>query len=323
MTVPSEMFPHPDELAEALRGVREDREHGASWLARETARALAEASHPENVQDATVRLDALHAAAVAFAAARPSMAAVANTAARVWAAVSSSATPSQARLVAAHQAAEGMLRTWDGSATAIAHAARPLLSGTLFTHSRSGTVESVLKLLAADGPRSGRSVIMTESRPGGEGVALAQSLAGAGWHVILIADAACGHFMPDAGTVVLGADSVREDGSLVNKIGSYLVALAARQARVPVYVLCETLKIAAPSFPLVYEEMDPGELLPTAHPNITPRNVYFDRTPADVITAVITERGVFSRTEIRQVAEDAAAALRALGNVARPAESSS
>ena len=92
--------------------------------------------------------------------------------------------------------------------------------------------------------------------------------------------------------MVLGADSVRADGSVVNKVGSYPLAVTASSLGVPVYVLCETLKIAAPSFPLTLEEMEPGELLPEPVAGITVRNIYFDRTPAEYISGVVTEEGV-------------------------------
>lgn len=313
----------PAGLADALRRVREDREHGASWLAREVARALAEASRPGDARDPASRLETLHAAAAAFVAARPSMAAVANSAARVWAAAclpSAGAAPDE-RLHAAHEAAQALLRTWEGTATAILPAVRPLLSGTIFTHSRSGTVEAVLRALAGNGDGGKREAFVTESRPGGEGIALARSLASCGWQVTLIADAACGSFMRETGAVVLGADSVREDGSLMNKIGSYLVALAAGDAQVPVYVLCETLKIAAPSFPLVYEEMDPGELLPDAPPGITARNPYFDRTPGELITGIVTERGILSQDNVRRLAAEAGAALDLLNGAGPKSDS--
>jgi len=304
---------HPErlsaELADMVQRVRDDREHGASWLAHEAVRALAVASHPGDTHHAIARLDALHAAAAAFVAARPSMAAVANSAARVWAAACQSDAAPPARLDAAHEAAQTVLQTWDDAAAAIYREALPLLTGTVFTHSRSGTVEAVLRHLAASGDASKHEAFVTESRPGGEGVALARSLAASGWHVTLVADAACGHFVGEANVVVLGADSIRADGSVVNKIGSYPLALAARAAQMPVCVLCETRKVAAPDFPLVYEEMDPREILPEATPGITPRNVYFDRTPSDLISYIVTEQGVLARDEVRRLSVDAGAAL--------------
>jgi translation initiation factor 2B subunit (eIF-2B alpha/beta/delta family) len=105
---------------------------------------------------------------------------------------------------------------------------------------------------------------------------------------------------------------VRADGSLVNKVGSFPLALCAQHAGVPVYVLCERLKIAPTGWPLILEEMDPAELLPANEPHLRARNPYFDHTPADLVTAVITEAGSTARAQIAQIAEAAARDLAAL-----------
>jgi translation initiation factor 2B subunit (eIF-2B alpha/beta/delta family) len=303
----------PPALRQALQRVRDDREHGASWLAREAARALAEASVPA-AGDPAGRLSALWEAARLFAVARPSMAALANTVARIWAAAVAADMPGNpgARLASLHAAALQHEAAWSEAARAIGAVAGPLLHGTLYLHSRSGTVEQVLLGLDAAPEGQPRHAIVSESRPGGEGVVLARVLAAAGWTITLVADAACGLLVPQAGAVLLGADSVRADGSLVNKIGSHPLALSARAAGVPVYVLCETLKIAAADFSLHMEEMDPRELLPDAVPGITPRNPYFDHTPAELISAVVTEAGVLTREAIAAQAAAAAGALAAL-----------
>jgi translation initiation factor 2B subunit (eIF-2B alpha/beta/delta family) len=105
---------------------------------------------------------------------------------------------------------------------------------------------------------------------------------------------------------------VRADGSLVNKIGSFPLALAARAADVPVYALCETLKVAPEGWPLALEEMDPRELLPEPTAGVAVRNVYFDLTPASFITAVVTQQGVLRPEEVRPLAQKAARELTAL-----------
>jgi translation initiation factor 2B subunit (eIF-2B alpha/beta/delta family) len=117
-------------------------------------------------------------------------------------------------------------------------------------------------------------------------------------------------------SVVLGADSLRADGSLVNKVGSYPLALVAQAARVPVYVLCETLKVAPDGWPLALEEMDPSELLPAPIPGVTARNVYFDRTPAAYLTAIITERGILTSDDVSAIARSAALELQSLDRAA-------
>ena len=316
-------------LAAALETLRADREHGASWLAREAARALAAVAG-----DATSKISALERArqlwryALPLAHARPSMAAVANTVATIYDAgwqVTRGATERAAatQLAKARAAAERVIAEWEGAADAITQTARPLIvqpgqrgAGAILTHSRSGTVEQVLTTLAAsDG--AGRKIIVTTSQPGGEGFASARALAAAGWRVTLIADAAMGLAMSQAGCVVLGADSVRGDGSLVNKVGSYPIALAARAAHIPVYVLCESLKIAPANWPLTLEEMEPSELLPDPIAGVSARNIYFDVTPHRMITAIITERGLLGAREIRRLAR---AADRRLAHLASSPE---
>jgi translation initiation factor 2B subunit (eIF-2B alpha/beta/delta family) len=314
-------------LDAGLAQVRDDRAHGASWLARLVARALydgAEARAGETEADCERRLALLHDAAQRFAGARPSMAAVANAAAQVWyAAVGSEAPPATARdvLERLRREARRILEDEEAWAAAIRAALRPLLVGPIFTLSRSGTVERVLIELTGELSAAERETYVCESRPGGEGVATAQALAAAGWRVTLVADAAVGLFMPHARMVLVGADSIRADGSVVNKVGTYPAALAARMAGVPVYAACETLKITAPDFPLHLEEMDPGEILPRPIPGITPRNPYFERTPAALLAGIVTERGLLAAEAIAAIAAEAGRALTALEHLRRPVDS--
>ncbi|MGZ3581748.1 MAG: translation initiation factor eIF-2B [Ktedonobacterales bacterium] len=320
MGQPDGSSPLPAPLADAIELVKHDRDHGASWLARQVAQALAAAGVGEPAgEPAEQRLQRIHQAARAFADARPSMAALANTATRIWWAGAPSAAPTadpQARLARIHDEAVRLLSLWHNAADAILAAARPLLSGRLFTHSRSGTVEDTLVRLVQMDPTDAygqpRHIIVSESRPGGEGIPAAEALVKAGWRVTLVPDAAYALFIAGADTVVFGADSIRADGSVVNKVGSHTLALAAHATSVPVYVLCETLKIAAPDAPLTLEEMDPSEILPHPIPGVTPRNVYFERVPTHLITGIITERGRLTPADIAATAAQASQARAAL-----------
>ena len=301
-------------LTDAVSEIRDDREHGASWLARRAAEALLAATRDLPATEAQIRLAAIHRGARMLAEVRPSMAALTNTVARIWsAAASTTAGEAATRLSAIHTAAGATVATWDESTRAIAEAARPLLTPVICTHSRSGTVEAVLRQYAADEP-SGmpRDLIVGEGRPGGEGVALARTLARSGWRVTLIADAAYGLFLMNAGVVLVGADSVRSDGSVINKVGTFPLALVAREAGVPFYVACETLKIAPQDLPLHLEEMEPCELLPEPVEGVTVRNVYFDRTPADLVAGIVTERGILTTEQVASFAREAGSALALL-----------
>lgn len=300
--------PMPADIAEAIQAIHDDQQHGASWLARAAARVLLQLSEPGDDAPADVWFAVMRTAAQALVASRPSMAAVANTAARIWSA-GQSAAPPEARQVMREMAARLATQDTQAQQALLAHAEKTL-AGDVYTMSRSGTVEDVLSELGRR--RIITRVLVGESRPGGEGVALGRTLAQAGLAVTLVADAACGVFIGDATCVVLGADSVRADGSLVNKVGSYPLALVAREAGIPVYALCETLKIASPAFPLALEEKDPAELLPDMVAGFSARNPYFDVTPAALIAGYITEQGVLDRDAVARHAQAAGAALAQL-----------
>ncbi len=304
----------PPVLRETLAHIRDDREHGASWLARLAAQSLADTAAELLVVAEPVPLDRVKPAVRALATVRPSMAALANTVALIWAAAVGEAQGSQTdALHRLRTSALELVARWDESPALIERAAVPFLQGKLYTHSRSGTVEHALIDMTRQGTTSNSGeIVVAESRPGGEGIAAARALAEAGWYVTLIPDTASGLFVKGCSAVVVGADSVRADGSVVNKVGTYPLAVMAREVSVPVYVLCETLKIAGLTFPVNLEEMDPREILPEPVPNVTVRNVYFDVTLAELVRHIITEDGVLDAQAIQTRAEQAGAALRLL-----------
>jgi translation initiation factor 2B subunit (eIF-2B alpha/beta/delta family) len=98
---------------------------------------------------------------------------------------------------------------------------------------------------------------------------------------------------------------VLANGDVLNKAGTALLGWAAQGHRVPFYVLCETLKIS----PRVWtgdlaqlEEKEATEVLDSPIPGVTVRNFYFDRTPANLVTMVITEQGLLSKEKIGEIA---------------------
>jgi translation initiation factor 2B subunit (eIF-2B alpha/beta/delta family) len=297
--------------AQIVGRIRDDRQHGASWLAREAARQLARVE--EGADDAEERLRRVRALGQALAWARPSMATIANTVARIWMVGDAQAGDAQARLDALRAEALAINTRWASAAAGMAEWARKAVSGAVYTLSRSGTVEQTLTTLARE--RAGGEplhVLVGESRPGGEGVALAGALAAAGAQVTLVADSACAAFIDQAALVMVGADSVRSDGAVVNKVGTRTLALVAQAAGKPVFALAERLKVTPDSYPLVIEEMNPAELLPASISGVTARNIYFDVTPARLIASVISETGEMNGHDIARLTEEAERAYRAL-----------
>lgn len=271
--------------------IRDDRTRGASELARRALELLAEAARTLPAVDALeLRADLLTLAGE-LSAVRPNMAPIRNLLRR-W---RESSTPpvdlnlAIARDLAAERAETLVAASRRAVTECAVHAARLLGPGrTVMTHSLSATVTEICRLLKDDGLR----MIVTEARPLGEGRQLAERLSA--WRVptTCITDAQIGLFVAQADAVLVGADSVLADGTVVNKAGTYPLALAARDRGVPFHVCCESFKWRAPDEPVPeLEEMAAAELGMPDWPAVTVRNVYFDLTPARLVSAWIDETG--------------------------------
>lgn len=283
-----------NDIQQRIEQVRNDREHGSRWLVRETILILRDIATDEALPGAE-RSRLLHAAGRELAQARPAMAALAGAVRRIL--------PAPGGLAGVAQAATALLDTYDHATERIAAYARPVLHGTLMTLSISGTVLDVLQ--ADDVPIE--RVIVLESRPRYEGRETAQALARHGLAVTLITDAQADIFLPFCQAVVVGADSVLADGGVLNKAGTALLAWAARGHTIPFYALCETLKIAPRHWSGALsqlEEKEAEEVLEHPLAGVTVRNFYFDFTPAELITGVITEQGILTGQQIAQIASN-------------------
>jgi ribose 1,5-bisphosphate isomerase len=176
--------------------------------------------------------------------------------------------------------------------------ARRIVDGdVLLTHCNSAAAIEVMKTAWRDGRRF--EVLVTETRPRFQGHITARELSKAGIPVTLILDDAVRYFMQDVDKVIVGADAVTANGALVNKIGTSMVALAAHEARVRVFVAAETYKFSPETMigELVeIEERGPGEVISDEQQrkigSIKVLNPSFDVTPAEYIDLIITERGI-------------------------------
>ncbi|HLH60833.1 MAG TPA: translation initiation factor eIF-2B [Ktedonobacteraceae bacterium] len=271
--------------------VRNDREHGSRWLVHETISILHDIASQANIS-AGERLRQLQQAGSELAHARPAMAALAGATGRILSA------PDGVEGMA--REAERLLKEYDTAIEHITEHARPFLHGTLMTGSISGTVLDVLVSCREQIER----VIVLEGRPRYEGREMAKALSGHAMAVTLITDAQADIFLPQCQAVVVGADSVLANGDVLNKAGTALLGWAAQGHRLPFYVLCETLKISPHGWSgdlAQLEEKEPSEVLDQSIPGVTVRNFYFDRTPAHLITAVISEQGILSGEKIEQI----------------------
>jgi translation initiation factor 2B subunit (eIF-2B alpha/beta/delta family) len=173
---------------------------------------------------------------------------------------------------------------------------------SVLTMSRSSTVLEGLHLLLERGLL--RRLYVLESRPMNEGVKTIREFNGAGIEATMLVDAAMNEALQHVDCTVIGADSISADGFLLNKTGSYPLALCCRERGIPFYVLCDSLKFSPQLRRDMYIEARPeAEVVKRlAKDRFHIWNRYFEWVPIDLVTAFITERGVFPPDQVSQLA---------------------
>jgi methylthioribose-1-phosphate isomerase len=163
-----------------------------------------------------------------------------------------------------------------------------------------GTALGVIRVAVDQGRRL--HVLVPETRPYLQGARLtAWELHEGGIPLTLITDNMVGHFMKEGsvGAVVVGADRIAANGDTANKIGTYQIAVLAREHAVPFYVAApiSTFDLTIPSgeqIPIEERATDEVTHLRGVRiaPDVPAANPAFDVTPARLISAIICERGV-------------------------------
>jgi translation initiation factor 2B subunit (eIF-2B alpha/beta/delta family) len=197
----------------------------------------------------------------------------------------------------AARASDALLRTGVGALVpepAIEH--RPL---PIVTLSASGAVRGLVLAVHARQPVE---LACAESRPGLEGRTLAADLAARGVPVALYADAAIAHALRPGGLVLVGADAIGP-AAFLNKSGTRMLAAAAAAQGIAVYVAATRDKFVMPALwpHLTGREGGGEEIWADAPAGITVRNPYFEPTPIDLITAVVSDIGLLGAGEIPRV----------------------
>lgn len=291
-----------DFKARRLRAVKTDLNSGASVLARKALEDILDYTDCCDVPNTPELLEELTDLVNLLGNARPSRVAVANLLQRFLQTLPELPDDlRRARGRAAVHAEELIETARRAQMDAVRHCMAELSDGmTIMTHSVSSAVMALLTACQQAGKKI--QVIVTESRPGMEGRNLARYLNRQGIETQFITEAQMAHFVVQADKVIVGADSLLRDGSLVSKAGSRLLALAARDAGIPFWVLAESFKhsLILPE-DVVLEEMPEEELQLESMSRVQVRNVYFDLVPARLITAWADEEGV--RVVFRSLAE--------------------
>jgi len=142
----------------------------------------------------------------------------------------------------------------------------------------------------------------------------------------VITDSMAGHVMKNGqvDAVVVGADRIASNGDTANKIGTYMVAVLAKQHNIPFYVAAPitTLDLTlASGAEIPIEERDPSEVTHIRDHQLAPdgisvQNPAFDVTPNELITAIITDRGVAEapfEASLRKLCDSAKTAEKTTG----------
>jgi methylthioribose-1-phosphate isomerase len=178
----------------------------------------------------------------------------------------------------------------------------------------AGGAGTALAVILERHRRDGVHVLACETRPLLQGARLtAWELQRARVPFELVVDSAAAGLIRrgEADAVIAGCDRVARNGDVANKVGTYGLALAARAAGIPFVIAGPTSSID-PELPhgdrIVIEERGPEEVLALGGAEIAPpgtavRNPAFDVTPAELITALVTERGVVAPPTAAGVAE--------------------
>jgi len=295
-----------DEVAGAIR---EMRVRGAPALGVTAALALALVVIRSRAKDAGTLLRELERAAAKLKRTRPTAANLFVGLGRVLRAARAGKSMAEVRNAAMREARRVERENAEANRRIGEHGAAIIRDGaTVLTHCNTGALACVEHGTALGAVRTAKRqgkrvrVIVTETRPLLQGARLtAWELRREGIPVTVITDNMVGYCFHKKmiDSVMVGADRILSDGHVVNKIGTYTIAIAAKFHSVPFYVVAplSTFDLKSRVKEVVIEERAAREIKEIEGYKIVPKGVpvsnpAFDITPPDLVTAIITERGI-------------------------------
>jgi ribose 1,5-bisphosphate isomerase len=178
----------------------------------------------------------------------------------------------------------------------------------ILTHCHSSTVVKIL--ITLNKKNNKLHVFADETRPLLQGRITAKNLSQAGVVITHIPDSASGFLIsPWSGkdlmmnAIVVGADAIRVDGSIINKIGTYDIAASAYLNKIPFFVATSLLKYDFLKNVKIEKRSD-KEVWATKPKNVRVLNFAFDLVPAQLITGLITEFGLIKPSKVKKVIKE-------------------
>jgi translation initiation factor 2B subunit (eIF-2B alpha/beta/delta family) len=217
--------------------------------------------------------------------------------------VTDTTLPVQQNLKQLQRALQEYQARQDKNRSAICRATSAFLPSNVkvITHSASSTVGCALSL--AENASKAPHVHVMEARPLCEGKLFAQKMAKKGIKTTFFIDAAAYTNLSTCEVVMLGVDSLTENG-IVAKIGTAGLAVSAKSLGIPCYFLADTRKV----WPAVLgkqpiHERNPGDIWDDAPANVVVQNRFYDITPWEAVSGIISENGILSETEVKQLSQ--------------------
>ena len=271
----------PPIIQQSIEHIQQDNTSGSVELAKKSAETILNLIH------LTTNPTQIRYAAHQLIQAQPTMAPIINLVNQLLITIENTQNQSLNHII--EEYCEHFLHDLETADKSISRLTNPLIKNntTIITHSYSSTILN--SLLYAQQSGKTVTVICTESRPKNEGIQLAKKLANNNIPVKLIVDSAVFSFKTESAN------------GLINKIGTSGIALAAIQQNIPIYALCSTIKYLPPAYHLqLHQIRNPNEIIKTKSVNITPINYYFDITPLEHLTGIITENTILKLPEVQE-----------------------
>ena len=290
-------------VIEGINKLKSDRIHGASWLSLQAIRTLNIAVRVSQAVTITDFVQEIKIVADELTRARPSITPIANYANQfLHQVITMSQDDADAGQVKRYAQITGkeLLKSATKAISKTIEYGRGIIGDldTVITCSYSSTVCKVLELAMRRETKF--RVIVAESRfeDKAYGEITAEQLMKSQIPTETVSDKDIDLRISKADTALVGADSITPDGYLINGKPTFLLAQAARNKKIPLYVVCESAKFDIHGYVAEAPKIEPG----------------FDKTPLNLVTGIITEKGTMQPSLVIAYIEEKAAEMARLSS---------
>jgi translation initiation factor 2B subunit (eIF-2B alpha/beta/delta family) len=282
-------------VVQKIDQLKNDRIHGAGWTSREAISILGLAINESEARNTSEMLKEIKTIAAEISRAKPNMVSISNYVHQILNNVTIAAESTKnihtLKTIASAATREIIKLSEDASNLASAYGGRIISNlDTVITCSYSATVCMALQLAWEE--KTKFHVLVAESRSNDDtfGRLTAKQLKEHQIPVEIIKDESITKRISSANKAIVGADSILSDGSLINGTPTLALAMAARDAKIPFFAICETAKFDTKDY-----------IDKTKAPEIG-----LDKVPPDLITGIVMEKGVMQTNVIVAYIEESA-----------------